>query len=434
MDSVWRSTAKLPMQPKLMGDAETEVLVIGGGLTGLLCANRLTRQGIDCMVVEADTLMSGTSGYTTAKVTSQHGLIYTKLAHRFGKQAAAMYYQANQAALEAYRSLCTELPCDFQERDAYIYTGGDAAQVEREYLLVKHIGGRAALERSLPLPVPVTAAVRFPQQAQLHPVKLADGLAKGLTVYEHTMVKKLQGNVAVTERGTIRAKQVIVATHFPFVNRHGMYFMKLYQQRSYVLGLEVKQELPGMYLDAAENGLSFRSDGNLLLLGGGGHRTGKKGGSFPFLKETAQQLYPGAPVRYRWATQDCMTLDGLPYIGPYSPAMDKVYTATGFGKWGMTSAMVSAMVLTDAITGRKNPWSALFAPNRRMLWPQLGVNLLETTGHLLRPTVPRCSHLGCALNWNKAEHSWDCPCHGSRFWEDGELITGPALRDTKGLR
>ena len=173
--------------------------------------------------------------------------------------------------------------------------------------------------------------------------------------------------------------------------------------------------------------------GELLLLGGGGHRTGKKGGGFQSLKDAADRLYPNGEVVYHWAAQDCMTLDDLPYIGPYSPNMQNVYVATGFGKWGMTNAFVSALLLRDLILGEKNPWAEVFAPQRRMLRPQLGVNLLETTGHLLRPTVPRCSHLGCALNWNKAEHTWDCPCHGSRFWEDGSVIDNPAIRNIKEL-
>lgn len=433
MKSVWLDTQTLPAFSPLREDVETDVLVIGGGLTGLLCAYQLQQKGIACVVAEADTIMSGTSGNTTAKITSQHGLIYTKLVRRFGKQTAALYYQANQQAIGEYRRLAQRYPCDFAFQDAFVYTCGDMAEVKREYLLAKLIGGRAYLEKNLPLPMPVTGAVRFPEQAQFHPVKFAAQIAKELTIYEHTMVKQLRGTVGETDGGTIRAKHVIVATHFPFVNRRGLYFMKLYQQRSYVLGLKTGKPLSGMYLDAVENGLSFRMAGELLLLGGGGHRTGKKGGGFQSLKDAADRLYPNGEVVYHWAAQDCMTLDDLPYIGPYSPNMQNVYVATGFGKWGMTNAMVSALLLRDLILGEKNPWAEVFAPRRRMLRPQLGVNLLETTGHLLRPTVPRCSHLGCALNWNKAEHTWDCPCHGSRFREDGSVMDNPAMRNIKEL-
>lgn len=433
MESIWQASETLPAFPALEKDIETDVLVIGGGLTGLLCAHRLQEQGRNCVVVEADTLMSGTSGHTTAKLTSQHGLIYTKLVRRFGKHPAALYYQANQKAIEEYRKLAETCPCDFEEQDAFVYSCGELSAVRREYLLTKLIGGRAEMVRELPLPLPVMGAVRLPEQAQFHPVKLAAGLVKDLTVYEHTQVSRICGTTAETTRGNIRAKNVIVASHFPFIDRHGLYFMKLYQQRSYVLGLEIGESLPGMYLDALEGGLSFRMAGDMLLLGGAGHRTGKRGGGFPRLEEAAARLYPDARIAYRWAAQDCMTLDDLPYIGPYSPAMENVYVATGFGKWGMSSAMVSAMILTDLIQGKENPYAALFDPHRSILRKQLFFNLLETGAHILRPTVPRCTHLGCALNWNKAEHSWDCPCHGSRFGEDGAVLENPALKHIKTL-
>lgn len=433
MESIWRATETLPAFPMLKQDIETDVLVIGGGLTGLLCAHRLQQMGKSCVVAEANTVMSGTSGHTTAKLTSQHGLIYTKLVRRFGKQTAALYYQANQRAIQEYRKLAREYPCDFEVRDAFIYTCGSLAEVKREYLLTKLVGGHAELVRELPLPLPVTGAVRMPEQAQFHPMKLAVGLVKDLTIYEHTQVERLHGTTAETEHGKIQAKHIIVASHFPFIDRRGLYFMKLYQQRSYVLGLETEKPLQGMYLDATEGGLSFRMVGDILLLGGGGHRTGKRGGGFPRLEETAQRLYPQAKVRYRWAAQDCMTLDDMPYIGPYSPGMEQVYVATGFGKWGMTSAMVSAMILADRICAQENPFAAVFDPHRSIMRKQLWTNLLETTVHILRPTVPRCTHLGCALNWNKAEHTWDCPCHGSRFREDGTVLEDPALRKIKNI-
>lgn len=433
MESIWLADRQLPSFPALRGDIKTDVLVIGGGLTGLLCAHVLQERGMDCVVAEADTIMHGTSGHTTAKLTAQHGLIYTKLVRRFGKNFAARYYQANQQAIDAYRQLSVHIPCDFEQQDAYIYTCGDMTAVEREYLLTKLIGGRAELEKSLPLPMAVAGAVRMPEQAQFDPVKLAAGLAGNLTIYEHTQVSKLRGTNAETERGHIQAKHVVVASHFPFIDRRGLYFMKLYQQRSYVLGLEVKEPISGMYLDAVEGGLSFRMAGNLLLLGGGGHRTGKRGGGFQSLKAAADKLYPGAKVQYHWAAQDCMSLDDVPYIGPYSPNMEQVYVATGFGKWGMTTAMVAAQLLSDLIQGRENPYAEIFSPRRSILRKQLGLNLLETTAHLLRPTVPRCTHLGCALNWNKAEHTWDCPCHGSRFRADGTVLEDPALKKIKHL-
>jgi len=186
-----------------------------------------------------------------------------------------------------------------------------------------------------------------------------------------------------------------------------------------------------MYLEAAENGLSFRNAGELLIVGGGGHKTGKQGGNWGVLRDFAAHTYPSAREKYAWAAQDCMTLDGVPYIGRYGKSAEGLWVATGFNKWGMTSSMVSAMLLTDLILGKKNEWAEVFSPQRSMLKPQLLLNGLSAVGNLLMPTTPRCPHMGCALKWNRAERSWDCPCHGSRFGEDGALLDNPA---TGGLK
>ncbi|MBQ7792243.1 MAG: FAD-dependent oxidoreductase, partial [Clostridia bacterium] len=219
--------------------------------------------------------------------------------------------------------------------------------------------------------------------------------------------------------------------HFPFINKHGGYFLKMYQHRSYVLALKNEKILKDMYVDEKQEGLSFRSYGDLLLLGGGSHRTGGKGGNWEELQRFAKKYYPNAREVGRWATQDCMTLDGIPYIGKYSKTTSDLYVATGFNKWGMTSSMASAMILADMVCGRKREYEEVFAPSRTMVHPQLAINLLESAKVLITPTTPRCPHMGCALKYNKQEHSWDCPCHGSRFEENGKLITNPATGDMK---
>lgn len=235
----------------------------------------------------------------------------------------------------------------------------------------------------------------------------------------------------MTEHGTITADKIIVATHFPFLNKHGSYFLKMYQSRSYVMAFEQAPQVDGMYVDEAQKGLSFRNYKDLLLIGGGDHRTGKQGGNWKELAEFAGKYYPGAKETYRWAAQDCMTLDGVPYIGHYSGHTPELYVATGFHKWGMTSSMVSAGILADLVLGKENPCADIFSPSRSMLHPQLIANAFEAVMNLLTPTGKRCPHMGCALKWNPQEHSWDCPCHGSRFTEDGKLINNPATGDLK---
>ena len=376
-------------------------------------------------------MCSGVTKNTTAKITSQHGLIYHQLIRRFGLEKARQYWEANEAALLKYRQLCREIDCDFEEKTSYVYSLNDRLKIEKELLALEKLGGCGEFAQQLPLPFPVAGAVKYPNQAQFHPLKFISAFSKGLRIYEHTMVRQLAGTTAFTGHGKITAKKIIVATHFPFLNKHGSYFLKMYQHRSYVLALEHAQDVDGMYVDEAQKGMSFRNYKDLLFIGGGDHRTGKRGGNWKELREFAQRYYPNAAEKYYWAAQDCMTLDGVPYIGMYSANTPDLYVATGFNKWGTTSAMVSAMILCDLIQGKPNPYQDLFSPSRTMLRPQLAVNAFEAVVNLLTPSAKRCPHMGCALKWNPWEHTWDCPCHGSRFAEDGRLIDNPATGDLK---
>lgn len=431
MNSLWSETAELPRFEQLKKDIRTDVLIIGGGMAGLLCAYKLKQAGVDCVLAEASRICSGITKNTTAKITLQHGLLYQKLIDRFGTERAKMYLEANQAALEEYRGICREINCGFEEKDAFTYSLNDRKKIEKELAALEHLGFEAELAENLPLPFETSGAVRFRNQAQFHPLKFVSAIAKGLPIYENTRVQELTEHTAVTANGRITADKMIVATHFPFINKHGSYFLKMYQHRSYVIALENAPDVGGMYVDEADKGMSFRNAENLLLLGGGDHRTGKQGGNWAELEAFAERYYPDAREKYRWATQDCMTLDGVPYIGRYSKRTPDFYVATGFNKWGMTSSMVSARILTDMITGKKNPYAPVFSPSRSILHPQLAVNAFEATVNLLTPSSKRCPHLGCALKWNPQEHSWDCPCHGSRFTEDGKIIDNPATGDLK---
>ncbi len=431
MDSIWTKTAQLPQFEPLRSDLNTDVLIIGGGLAGVLCAYKLARAGVDYALVEADRICGGITKNTTAKITSQHGLIYDKLIREFGAERARLYLEANQGALEEYRALCKNIDCDFEEQDAFVYSIDKRWKLERELKALHRLGFRAKFVEQIPIPFPTAGAVQFPRQAQFHPLKFVAAIAKGLRIFEHTKVLELGPGRAVTDRGTVSADRIIVATHFPLLNKHGGYFLKLYQHRSYVLALENAPDVHGMYVDEDKKGLSFRNYGGLLLLGGGSHRTGKEGGGWQELERFACRDYPDAQITARWATQDCMTLDGVPYVGPYSRRTDGLYVATGFNKWGMTSSMAAASLLTDLVLGRHNPYTELFSPSRTMLRLQLAANSLESALGLLTPTVPRCPHMGCALKYNAAEHSWDCPCHGSRFGEDGALIDNPATDDRR---
>lgn len=429
MKSLWKETVTRRDFPTLEGDTETEVLIIGGGIVGILTAYFLQENGVPYILVEKDRICGGTTGNTTAKITFQHGLIYHKLLISFGPEKAKMYLQANCTAFEKYAELCHDIDCEYEIKNNYVYVTDDRRKLDEELEALSNIGYNAMLASDLPIPAGTVGAVCFENQAQFHPLKFLFSISKNLNIYEHTFVREMIDTAAVTDCGKINADKVIVTTHFPFINKHGGYFMKLYQHRSYVIALENAQNVGGMYVDEAKTGFSFRNYGGLLLLGGGGHRTGKNGGNWQELRDFAKKNYPGAVEKYCWAAQDCMSLDSIPYIGKYSKNTPNLYVAGGFNKWGMTGAMTAAMLLCDMVRGRRSDFEELFDPSRNMIRWQLLINGFESAKNLLTPSRKRCPHLGCALKWNPAEHSWDCACHGSRFDESGRVLDNPANGD-----
>ncbi|MEG1660985.1 MAG: FAD-dependent oxidoreductase [Clostridiales bacterium] len=472
MESIWRKTTTIPSHNNLEGDYETEVAVIGGGMAGILIAWLLRQQGKKVMVLEAARVGGGQSQNTTAKITLQHGLIYDRLITSFGEDKARQYAIANQKALVAYRSIIQNrnIRCCFEDRPAYLYATKDATPLKREAEAAQSLGIKASFQRQSDLPFSVAGAVEVAAQAQFHPLLFLQNLAADLPVYERTRVISVDENRINMDSGTITAQQIVFATHFPFINTPGFYFLRMHQERGYVVALENAAQLPGMYLGIDGDGLSFRNYGNLLLLGGGKHRTGENssGGKYSMLEQKASELWPNCRKVAAWSAQDCISLDGVPYIGRFAAGKPNWYVATGFGKWGMTGSMVSAMLIRDMICGRENVDGEIFSPQRFTV-PQSAKNLLMETSQavqglsrrFLEPPrdmaerLPRkhggvvdyageklgvykdawgelfvvdcrCPHLGCQLEWNPDELSWDCPCHGSRFDYRGHLLDNPA--------
>ena len=430
--SVW-SEIRLPTFPKVEHDMKTDVLIVGGGMAGLLTAHLLRQAGVDCVLVEAERICRGVTQNTTAKVTVQHGLCNHKLCRRFGDETAHLYHRANEMALERFRQEAEGIDCDWETQDHLVYSCSAPETLEQELTALQRIGIEADFAEQLPLPFPTAGAVRFKNQAQFHPLKFAAAIVDGLRIFERSPVRAFEGSTAVTEAGRIRAEKVVIATHFPILNKHGAYFLKLYQSRAHVLAVEGRLPAQGMYLGADRDGLSFRSHKGLLLIGDSGHRTGKTEHGWEQLEAFVRDAFPASPVRYRWAAQDCMTLDGMPYVGQYGKNTPDLYVAAGFNKWGMTGSMTAAMLLQDLLCDKENHYTEIFSPRRSMLRPQLLVNGVESMVNLATPTLPRCPHMGCALKWNRQERSWDCPCHGSRFSEHGELLDGPSTGDLKHI-
>ena len=334
------------------------------------------------------------------------------------------------------------IDCGFVRLPACLYSKEERGRIhlEKEYRAAVSLGLPAVLTSDTSLPFPVTEALLFENQAQFHPLKFLEAVREGIPVFEHTAVQKVEGHRLITDRGIMEAEKIIFASHYPFQNVPGFYFARMHQERSYVLALEAaggKQvNLDGMYYGVDEDGLSFRKAGPYILMGGGGHRTGEGCDSFSFeyLRGQARTLWPDLRIVSEWAAQDCMTLDAVPYIGKYSRLRPYWYVASGFQKWGMTGSMVSALILRNLVMGIESPWEQVFSP-QRWTWKASAGSFLKEGYHALRGLTafgtPRCPHMGCRLSWNQEEHSWDCPCHGSRFSENGSLIDNPAQTDLK---
>ena len=372
-----------------------------------------------------------------------------------GIERARGYAEANEKAIHLYKEIITKegISCQFEELPSFLYTTKEEGvqKLKKEAEAVRTLGIHAEYVRGdqiRELPFGVMAALKFERQAQFHPLEFIKAIAKKLTIYEHTKVLKVDERFVVTEKGVVVADNVIFAAHYPFLITPGYYFLRQHQSRSYAVALKgegVPERLYGMYYGIDRDGLSFRSADGQLILGGCSHRTGKpyhieskrkedKGkGAMCHLREQAKNYYPKAVESAYWAAQDCMPHDGIPFIGRFSILHENWYVATGFQKWGMTTAMVSAMIISDAILGRENPWKDVFSPQRCLVragYKHFCIDAWESIAGLSKGLFVkkelRCSHMGCALSWNKEEESWDCSCHGSRYTKDKELLDDPA--------
>jgi glycine/D-amino acid oxidase-like deaminating enzyme/nitrite reductase/ring-hydroxylating ferredoxin subunit len=477
MESIWNQDIQLTARDSLKSDLSVDACVIGAGMAGLLTAYFLQEKGLKTVMVEADRIAGGVTQNTTAKITSQHGLVYNKLLQSLGEEKTRGYAYANQTALQKYKDMIAQksIDCDFEMQNAYLYSLDDEEVIQSEVEAAIQAGIAAEFTRDLPLPFPIKGAEVFPDQAQFHPLKFIEFISRELTVYEHTVAQGIEENTVYTENGKINARFIVIASHYPFVNMPGFYFMKMHQQRSYVLALRNAGQPSGMYRDANEEGFSFRTYKDLLLLGGGSHRTGENelGGKYQLLRHAQQSWFPRAEEVCKWSAQDCMTLDAIPYIGQYSLTTPDWYVATGFNKWGMTGSMVSATILSSLIAGIKCNYADVFSPQRMDIAASTkkflentaqvveglakeifeipaekldGIGcgeagIVEHSGHKMgiyktedgevHVVSTKCSHLGCQLAWNPDEISWDCPCHGSRFDYKGNLIMGPAMRGVR---
>ena len=495
-ESYWHASTQLQTFPSLSSDIETEVCIVGAGITGITTAYLLAKKGIQVVIIDSDTILKGTTGFTTAKITAQHGLIYDEFTHLFGIESAKVYYNAQTEALNFIRQTVQEnsIDCGFTNDDAYIYTNNDAqlSALQNEFKAYQALGIPGEYLEKTDLPFQVKAAIKMTNQAQFHPLQYLTKITQlfldmGGKIYERTTV----GDVKNEERQTVLTKggpkvtciHVVICSHFPVVDKLGFYFARMHAEKSYVLGVKTNQIYPGgMYKSAEEPTRSIRKSSfngeDLLLIGGESHIVGQGDstiGYYESLMDFAEQYFAPAEIKYRWSTHDLVTIDKLPFVGQIGVGSPNVLVATGFRKWGMTNGTAAAHLLRDAIIGDQSPYGELVKPTRfnsnpsiknlamnfknmvtEMSEGKLGIvvrepeDLAKDEGSVVQVNGRRagayrdidgslhivdttCTHMGCELSWNSGDRTWDCPCHGSRFNIDGEVISGPAEKSLKKI-
>lgn len=475
--------------PSLTGSLNADVAVIGGGITGLTAAFLLQRAGRHVVLIEANRIGQGSTGYSTAKLTALHGLIYQRLESSYGLEAAKTYAAANQAGIEQIAQWVDELgvDCDFERQAAYTYTEDPeyVEKIRQEVDLAKKTGLTASFTTETALPFQVLAAIRVDNQAQFDPYRYCVQLGKafvaaGGQIHEQSRALDIEQNdrcVVKTDRGEVRASHAVLATLLPFLDKGG-FFIYTYPSRSYGIAVQLKSPAPeGMYISAESPARSVRplADRKGIIVVGEHHKVGQDSETrdrYAALENWAQRWFSVASVTHRCSAQDYVPADDLPYIGRLQESSDQLLVVTGLRKWGLAMGTSAAQILCDLILRRENPWSTLFDATRKnvlasaktLVKENLDVvksfvgdrlqaikakklselangegAIVDADGDklaayrddrgIVHAVSPACTHLGCFVQWNSAEKSWDCPCHGSRFDCEGRILQGPAAKN-----
>lgn len=494
MNSYWEEERKNhDLFEEIKEDKKVSVCIIGGGLTGLQTAYNLSDK-LDVVILEKDRICGSTSGKTTGKITSQHGVFYDYLINSQSKEFAKMYLEANEKAIQNIKDIIEkeEIECDLEKESSYVFTKQETKldMIKNEQKAVDKLQKeKSDYVKEIELPTEISGAIEFKNQAQFHPLKYAYGLVKAIIkndgkIYENTKVTDIKREnekyVVYANKNKVIADYVVLATRYPIMNVPGYYFLKMYQSTSYAMVFDAKKKLfDGMYISYETPNVSFRTikDGEreLLLAVGYDYKTGTEElrDGYQRLEVIVRKMYPDAEVLYKWTAEDCISLDKIPYIGQYSSIMKNLYIATGFNKWGVTSSNVAANIITDKILQKENKYEEIFKSTR--IEPiknrqEMGDMLKEANKSILlsRFKIPKeeldnikigegkiikidntkvgvyksktgeiykvkpiCTHLGCELYFNNIEKIWECPCHGSKFTYDGKSIEVPSNKDLK---
>ncbi|HEY0112755.1 MAG TPA: FAD-dependent oxidoreductase [Allosphingosinicella sp.] len=482
----WNDTAQVPSFPGLAGDLQVDVAIIGGGIVGITTARLLKDQGLKVAVIEGRRVGQQVTGKSTAKMSSQHGILYQTLEQKFGEDKARLYAEAQETGIRRISELAAQygIEADIEPMPAYVYTQDESyvSQLEKEVEVARRLGLPASLQQGdIGLPFEVLAAMRWENQAQFHPVKYVAGLAAtipgdGSHIFEGSRAVEWTPTTVTTDSGTVTARHVVMATHLP-LGQVGMYYAMAYPHAEPVIAAPIGRVPPGMYKNAEKPGRSIRthrSGGQTWgIVAGTTFKPGHPDDEQEYIQDVERWLtehFEAGPVQYRWINEDYDPMDGAPYVGWSSKGGDGYLVATGFQAWGISNGTAAAMIIADLIAGRENPWLPVFDATR--VKPVAGAKEfakenLDVAAHLVSGYLSRkpkdfdalepghaaimkidgenvaafkdeqgkvyavsavCTHMGCLVGWNATDRTWDCPCHGSRFELSGEVIHGPATQ------
>jgi glycine/D-amino acid oxidase-like deaminating enzyme/nitrite reductase/ring-hydroxylating ferredoxin subunit len=491
----WTESVKRPTFQKLDRDITVDVGIVGGGISGITTAYLLAKEGVKVALIEANRILYGTTGHTTAKITAQHGLIYDELIRYLGEENARLYYKATSEAAQFIKNTAQEhhIDCDLTEEDAYVYTNSDqyVNNIMNEFKAYKKLGIDGEFVENIHVPLQMKAAVVMKNQAQFHPLKYLTKLVefmseKGVEIYENTTAidieRGVQPKIVTRDGHKITCQHVSVCSHFPFYDS-GFYFSRMYAERSYIIAVKTETEYPGgMYINAENPVRSLRytnvNGEKLVLIAGENHKTGQGAPMiqhYEALQSFGEQVFGIKEIPYRWSAQDLTTLDKVPYIGQMNQYTPNIFIATGYRKWGMTNGTAAALLLADLMMEKDNRYRELYTPSRFYADPSvkkfISVNT-DVAKHLIEGKLEfamrkpedlvtdegavvsvngkragayrdeegklhivdtTCTHMGCELEWNSGDRTWDCPCHGSRFSIHGDVVEGPANKPIKKL-
>jgi glycine/D-amino acid oxidase-like deaminating enzyme/nitrite reductase/ring-hydroxylating ferredoxin subunit len=490
--SFWQDSVSLETFPELKQSIKTEVGIVGGGITGLTAAYLLSKQNVKVVLIDSSNILNGTTGHTTAKITAQHGLIYDEFIQHFGTEKARLYYEAGKEAGDLIKKITKEhgIDSDLTNEDAYIFTDSEdyLNQLENEKKAYDKLNIPGDLTDSVPLDIPLKSALVMKNQAQFHPLKYLKVLAEksveyGTQIYENTTAMDVEygskhPSILTGSGHRIICKYIISASHFPFTDKKRFYFSRMYPERSYIIAVKSPKKFPGgMYINAESPTRSIRTTAingeDLWLIGGENHKTGQGKSTiehYNALHDFAKKYISINEFSYRWSAQDLTSIDKLPYIGLMTKSEENMFVATGYHKWGMSNGTIAAKVISDLIMDNGSPYEELFTPSRFHADPSLREFMkinADVAKHMVKGKLDRpkenldelspdeaavtrikgmragayrdhenklhlvdttCTHMGCEVEWNSGDRTWDCPCHGSRFSYTGEVIEGPAKK------